>query len=198
MLCVLPRWRWPPSRPRTWRRSASWSARVPRRPSRSCARRAVRAWSRSATPRSEGSCVRSRAAACVIEFEGQPVELRLPRAQPAPDPAARCVRRRRPPPRASTLERRELERRLGERDLAHPGGDDADVPVQSGRAVTGFTLSRIPDGTILSDAGLQRGRRADARQRRPDRQPGHADRPVPAAPDRDAACARRSCAAACR
>lgn len=92
----------------------------------------------------------------VVEFDGQPTELRLPRAQAAhaspPRPAAA--------PRAAeggvTLERRELERRLAS-ETPRILAETTLTPVQVGSQVTGFTLSRIPDGTILSDAGLQAG-----------------------------------------
>ena len=82
----------------------------------------------------------------------------LPRAQPRRPalPLRRRRRRRRRPPEGLNIERRELERRLAS-ETSRILAETALTPVQSGTGVTGFTLSRIPEGTILSDAGLQAG-----------------------------------------
>jgi general secretion pathway protein C len=91
-----------------------------------------------------------------IEFDGAPVVLSLSsRAQ------AQAVPRLSAPPAVPeeaglVLERRELERRLGE-ETSRILAETTLVPVQVGAQVTGFTLSRIPEGTVLSDAGLRAG-----------------------------------------
>jgi type II secretion system protein C len=91
-----------------------------------------------------------------VEFDGAPLVLALSsRAQAAAAPLVRA-------PAAAVaesglvLERRELERRLGE-ETSRILAETTLVPVQDGGQVTGFTLSRIPDGTVLSDAGLRAG-----------------------------------------
>jgi type II secretion system protein C len=91
-----------------------------------------------------------------VEFDGAPLVLALSsRAQAAAAPLVRA------PAAAAAesglvLERRELERRLGE-ETSRILAETTLVPVQDGGQVTGFTLSRIPDGTVLSDAGLRAG-----------------------------------------
>src|SRR5262245_29113309 len=93
----------------------------------------------------------------VLDFDGQAVELRLPsgparrsaRARPALAPVAAA-------PAGLTLERRELERRLGD-ETARILAETTLTPVQNGSQVTGYTLARVPEGTVLSDAGLRAG-----------------------------------------
>jgi type II secretion system protein C len=91
-----------------------------------------------------------------VEFDGAPVVLSLSsrgQAQAAPRlSAAPAV----PEEAGLVLERRELERRLGE-ETSRILAETTLVPVQVGAQVTGFTLSRIPEGTVLSDAGLRAG-----------------------------------------
>jgi type II secretion system protein C len=91
-----------------------------------------------------------------VEFDGAPLVLALSSRALAPE--APLVR---PQVAAAAegglvLERRELERRLGE-ETSRILAETTLVPVQAGGQVTGFTLSRIPDGTVLSDAGLRAG-----------------------------------------
>lgn len=92
----------------------------------------------------------------VVDFDGQPVELRLPRSQPAPPAPALAAAA--PPPAADgvTLERKELERRLAT-ETSRILAETTLTPVLTGSQVTGFTLARIPEGSILSDAGLRAG-----------------------------------------
>jgi general secretion pathway protein C len=96
----------------------------------------------------------------VVEFEGQPVELRLASGQAPRSGLLRPVVAAAPAAATAggdlTLERRDLERRLAS-ETSRILAETTLVPVQSGSQVTGFTLSRIPEGTILSDAGLQAG-----------------------------------------
>jgi type II secretory pathway component PulC len=91
-----------------------------------------------------------------VEFDGAAVVLPLSsRAQAQAAPrlfAAPAV----PEEAGLVLERRELERRLGE-ETSRILAETTLVPVQVGAQVTGFTLARIPEGTVLSDAGLRAG-----------------------------------------
>lgn len=93
----------------------------------------------------------------VLDFDGEPTELRLPRAQPQ-RPAPTVVQAA-PAEHAAdgvTLERAELERRLAS-ETSRILAETTLTPAMSGSQVTGFTLSRIPEGSILSDAGLRAG-----------------------------------------
>jgi type II secretion system protein C len=92
----------------------------------------------------------------LLDFDGETVELRLPQAQAAPSAPAKRVETAAADPATLTIERRELERRLAS-ETSRILAETTLIPVQSGSQVTGFTLSRIPEGTVLSDAGLQAG-----------------------------------------
>jgi general secretion pathway protein C len=90
-----------------------------------------------------------------LEFDGAPVVLSLSSRASAPVAP--------PPVRPATaaadglvMPRRELERRLSE-ETSRILAETTLVPVQSGADVTGFRLSRIPEGTVLGDAGLRAG-----------------------------------------
>jgi len=89
-----------------------------------------------------------------MEFEGRPVELRLSGAIVA----AAVARAATPPadPDARVMERRSVERRLGE-EVPRILAETTLMPAMDGSRVAGFTLSRIPEGTILTDAGLRAG-----------------------------------------
>ena len=89
-----------------------------------------------------------------VDFDGVPVEVRLMTvtasvsAAPAPAASADAV------PRA--MERREIERRLGE-ESGRILAETTLVPAMDGGRVAGFTITRMPDSTLLTDAGLQPG-----------------------------------------
>jgi general secretion pathway protein C len=97
----------------------------------------------------------------VLDFGGQRVELRLasrvaalpaPSSGPAPAP---------PPPSAEdggtlTFERKEVQQRLGA-EMQRILAETAVVPVLTDGRVTGMSISRMPQGSLLSDAGLQAG-----------------------------------------
>jgi type II secretory pathway component PulC len=55
-----------------------------------------------------------------------------------------------------SMERREVERRLGE-EVPRILAETTVVPVTENGRVTGLALTRMPEGTLLSDAGLQAG-----------------------------------------
>ena len=69
-----------------------------------------------------------------------------------------------PPPRAAeprpddarTLDRRDVERRLSV-EATRILAETTLVPALDGSRVAGFTLSRIPEGSLLTDAGLRPG-----------------------------------------
>ena len=54
------------------------------------------------------------------------------------------------------MERREVERRLGE-ESGRILAETTLVPAMDEGRVAGFTISRMPDSTVLSDAGLRAG-----------------------------------------
>jgi type II secretion system protein C len=92
----------------------------------------------------------------VVEFDGQPVELRLPRADLSRPALASLAAALSPAAEGVTLERAELERRLAS-ETSRILAETTLTPVLSGSQVTGFTLSRVPEGSILSDVGLRAG-----------------------------------------
>jgi type II secretory pathway component PulC len=96
-----------------------------------------------------------------------------PRLLTSPESASRCAwpawpRRRRlsrpPPPRRprpttptpASMERREMERRLGQ-EVPRILAETTLVPVTESGQMAGFTLTRLPEGTLLTDAGLRPG-----------------------------------------
>jgi general secretion pathway protein C len=93
----------------------------------------------------------------LMEFDGAEAMLRLASAPaalaqaPAPPPPAA-----EPVPGALTMDRRDLERRLSA-ETSRILAETALVPVQNGSQVDGFAITRMPEGTLLSDAGLQAG-----------------------------------------
>jgi type II secretion system protein C len=91
-----------------------------------------------------------------LEFDGAPVVLTLVSRASAPPPALAAAPVAAPVAGGLVLPRRELERRLAE-ETSRILAETTLVPVQSGGQVTGFTLSRIPEGTVLGDAGLRPG-----------------------------------------
>jgi general secretion pathway protein C len=54
------------------------------------------------------------------------------------------------------MDRREIERRLGE-ESGRILAETTLVPAMDAGRVAGFTISRMPDATLLSDAGLRPG-----------------------------------------
>jgi general secretion pathway protein C len=98
-----------------------------------------------------------------LDFGGQKVELRLtagvvraaalapPRpTPPAPAPAAPPV------PGARTMERAEVERRLAQ-EVPRILGETTAVPVMDEGRVAGLALTRVPESSLLTDAGLLAG-----------------------------------------
>ena len=100
-----------------------------------------------------------------LEFGGERVELRLPAAAPAPPPAAPATGRpalpRGAPPEdpqtpAREMSRVEVQRRLGE-EIPRILAETAVAPVMEEGRVVGVQITRMPEGTLLGDAGLRAG-----------------------------------------
>jgi general secretion pathway protein C len=94
-----------------------------------------------------------------VDYDTGRVRVRLAAAPPA------TTARATPPPVAAdgeapvtarTMERREIERRLGE-ESGRILAETTLVPAMDAGRVAGFTIARMPDSTLLSDAGLRAG-----------------------------------------
>jgi type II secretion system protein C len=96
-----------------------------------------------------------------LDFGGDRVDLRL-RAAPAvpapaaPPPLAPAPAPAEAAPAAQTMERREVERRLGQ-EIPRILAETTAVPVMEDGHVSGIALTRIPEGSLLTDAGLRPG-----------------------------------------
>jgi type II secretory pathway component PulC len=114
-----------------------------------------------------GQVVSVSASGVVLEFEGGRVLVPLalvPRATPAPSPspatqpsvrdAAEAVEDPATPHRL--MARGEVERRLGT-EIPRILAETALAPVIEDGHVTGLAVTRVPEGTVLSDAGLRSG-----------------------------------------
>jgi type II secretory pathway component PulC len=88
-----------------------------------------------------------------LEFEGGGLALRLTAQPPAPDPAPAPAA---PPAEAPVMERRDVERRLGE-ESSRILAETTLVPSMDQGRIAGFAITRMPEGTLLSDAGLMPG-----------------------------------------
>ncbi len=105
-----------------------------------------------------GRLISVDARAAVLEFGSDRVEVPLvatavPHAESArPAGAARSD----DPGSARTMERREVERRLGE-EVPRILAETTVAPVTEDGRVTGLALTRVPEGTLLTEAGLQAG-----------------------------------------
>jgi type II secretion system protein C len=99
----------------------------------------------------------------ILDFEGARVELRL-RGEPvpvsAPPSAPRAALELDPPPDPATppqmLERKEVDRRLSS-EIPRILAETAMVPAMQDGRIVGFTLTRVPEGSLLSDVGLRVG-----------------------------------------
>jgi len=95
-----------------------------------------------------------------LDFGGERVDVRLAGVAAAPPPSAPSAAASGPPEDPTTparsMDRREMERRLGQ-EVPRILAETTLVPVTDGGQVAGFTLTRLPEGTLLSDAGLRAG-----------------------------------------
>src|SRR5262245_38158958 len=74
-----------------------------------------------------------------------------------PKPAPVVAKREEPPvPGARAMERREVERRLGQ-EVPRILAETTAVPVMNDGRVAGLALTRLPESSLLTDAGLQPG-----------------------------------------
>jgi type II secretory pathway component PulC len=89
-----------------------------------------------------------------LDFEGRVVQLRVRKpaelVQAPPPPVAPPE-----PPGERTLARKDLERRLGT-EMPRIMSETAVASVTTG-GVKGVVLNRVPQGTLLTDAGLEQG-----------------------------------------
>jgi general secretion pathway protein C len=97
----------------------------------------------------------------VLDYDGTTLELRLPAR--GPEEAALSARREpgaaRPQPAAPaalSLPRRDVERRLSE-EIPRILGETALAPVRDEGQVVGMQLTRLPEGSLLTEAGLRPG-----------------------------------------
>jgi general secretion pathway protein C len=89
-----------------------------------------------------------------VEFDSGNVRLRLVAGAGSPAPRAAAAASDDGAPRA--MERREIERRLGE-ESGRILAETTLVPAMDAGRVSGFTITRMPESTLLSDAGLRPG-----------------------------------------
>jgi type II secretion system protein C len=102
--------------------------------------------------------------AVTLELDGRSVELRLapaPASTPAPAPRAAAPTAARLPPEdpatpAREMDRRQVQLRLGE-EMTRILADTAATPVTEDGRVVGLQLTRVPEGSLLTDAGLRAG-----------------------------------------
>jgi len=103
----------------------------------------------------------------VVEFAGERVELRLPTAvaalpsRPATSAASRPALPAGAPPEdpetpAREMSKVEVQRRLGE-EIPRILAETAVVPVLEDGRVVGVQVTRLPEGSLLTDAGLRTG-----------------------------------------
>ena len=89
-----------------------------------------------------------------IEFEGRRTLLRLSgdagRASAAPAPSATAD------PGAHVLVRRDVERRIGE-EAPRILAETTLMPAVDAGRIAGFTLTRVPENSLLTEAGLRAG-----------------------------------------
>jgi general secretion pathway protein C len=113
-----------------------------------------------------GRLVSVSADAVALDFGGQRVELRLPTAAAArPRPAGAVTGRPALPPGAPPedpetpareMSKVEVQRRLGE-EIPRILAETAVAPVMEEGRVVGVQVTRLPEGSLLTDAGLRTG-----------------------------------------
>jgi type II secretion system protein C len=103
-----------------------------------------------------GRLVSVDARAAVLEYGSGRVSVPLVAAADPGPARPPSLARSDEPGGARTMDRREVERRLGE-EVPRILAETTVAPfVEDGR-VTGLALTRVPDGTLLTEAGLQAG-----------------------------------------
>jgi type II secretion system protein C len=94
----------------------------------------------------------------VLDYGGSRVEVPLAVSAPAtsPPPPQAVDARANAPAGPRAMDRREVERRLGD-EVPRILAETTVVPVTEDGRVTGLALTRVPEGTLLTEAGLQAG-----------------------------------------
>jgi type II secretion system protein C len=99
------------------------------------------------------------AAGVVLEYGDARLELKLP-ASVLPPPAPAVAQRRDPPEDPATpgrtMPRADVERRLAQ-ETPRILSETTLVPVTEGGRVAGFALTRVPEGSLLTEAGIRAG-----------------------------------------
>ena len=109
-----------------------------------------------------GRVTRITAAAVWLEFADGARELRLtPSAASAPAPPLASASDAAEPAHADgggarTMERGQVEKRLGS-EIPRILAETTLLPVTNGVGTVGFTLTRLPEGSLLTEAGLRAG-----------------------------------------
>lgn len=113
-----------------------------------------------------GRLVSVAAESVTLDFGGRTVELRLQSAPaalpgtPLPRPARPALPAGAPPEDPETpardMDRAEVQRRLGE-EIPRILAETAVAPVMEDGRVVGVQVTRLPEGSLLSDAGLRTG-----------------------------------------
>jgi general secretion pathway protein C len=100
------------------------------------------------------------ASSATLDFAGESLELHLPGetlpAPPLPTPRPPAEPPEDPATPARDMSRRELERRIAA-ETPRILSETTLVPATEDGRIVGFTVTRVPDGTLLSDAGLRSG-----------------------------------------
>jgi type II secretory pathway component PulC len=96
-----------------------------------------------------------------LDFEGVRVDIALSTAAvataaPAPPAAREPAPAEEAPAAARSLDKREVERRLS-LEIPRILAETTAVPVMENGRVTGIALTRIPEGSLLTEAGLRAG-----------------------------------------
>jgi len=119
--------------------------------------------SRSASPGESafgGTVVAVNRAGATLEFEGRRIELALtagPAAGPGTEPSSGLAGvAAAAAPGTQTLSRKEVERRLSG-EIPRILAETTVVPVMEEGRVTGLAVTRMPEGTLLGEAGLRPG-----------------------------------------
>jgi type II secretion system protein C len=109
-----------------------------------------------------GRVARIGATSVVLEFADGARELRLlPTASSATGPVLAAPAVTAEPTRddageARTMEREQVEKRLGS-EIPRILAETTVLPVSNGVGTVGFTLTRLPEGSLLTEAGLRAG-----------------------------------------
>lgn len=101
-----------------------------------------------------GQVVRVAREGVVLAFGDVQTEVRVAGGVPAPPPVA--VASRPPEEGGQSLDRKEVERRIGE-EAPRILSETSLVPVLQNGAVAGLTLTRVPENSLLTEVGLQPG-----------------------------------------